>query len=188
MTRPSWPRPSSAVRRACLSAEPTQQQLDAALELRRETWLFDDQIAHEVGLDGATLRAVISRGMRDEPHTMCAQFAAQYIQASNDLEGQALARVQSGIKGWEASAWLLERWAPRRWGKLVPSGGPREKVDIGDLIDEIAARQRTLSELMAAPPPELLDAMRANAAHLLPLLGSESGVTPKGDGALVTDD
>lgn len=171
-----------------MPSEPTQQQLDAALDLRRETWLFDDQIAHEVGLDGATLRAVISRGMRDDPSTMCAQFAANYIQASNDLEAQALARVQSGIKGWESSAWLLERWAPRRWGKLVPVGGPRERVDIGELIDEIAARQRTLGELMSAPPPELLDAMRANREALLPLLCAESGVTPGGDGTGASDD
>jgi hypothetical protein len=164
-----------------LQSEPTRQQLDAALELRRNTWLFDDQIAHEVGLDGATLRATISRGMRDDPSTMFAQFAANYIQASNDIELKALDRVQSGIKGWEASAWLLERWAPRRWGKLVPVGGPREKVDIGELIDEIAARQRTLSELMASPPPELLEAMRANASTLAPLLCAESVITPKGD-------
>lgn len=163
--------------------EPTRQQLEAALVLRRDTWLFDDQIAHEVGLDGATLRAIISKGMRDDPSTMAAQFAANYIQASNDLESQALERVQSGIKGWESSAWLLERWAPRRWGKLVPVGGPREKVDISELIDEIAARQRTLSELMAAPPPELLDAMRAHRDALMPLLCSETAITPQGDGA-----
>lgn len=166
-------------------SKPTRQQLEAALALRRDTWLFDDQIAHEVGLDGATLRATISKGMRDDPSTMAAQFAANYIQASNDLESQALERVQSGIKGWESSAWLLERWAPRRWGKLVPVGGPREKVDISELIDEIAARQRTLSELMAAPPPELLDAMRAHREALMPLLCAETGVTPQGDG---TDD
>lgn len=164
-------------------AEPTQRQLDTALELRRNTWLFDDQIAHECGLDGATLRAVISKGMRDDPSTMAAQFAANYIQASNDLEIRALERVQSGIKGWEASAWLLERWAPRRWGKLVPVGGPREKVDIGELIDEIAARQRTLRELMAAPPPEMLDAMRAAKETLLPLLCADSGITPVGESA-----
>lgn len=162
--------------------EPTRQQLDAALELRRSTWLLDDQIAHECGLDGATLRAVISRGMRDEPETMCAQFAAAYIQASNDLEAQGLARVQSGIKGWEASAWLLERWAPRRWGKLVPVGGPREKVDVSDIIDEIAARQRTLNELMAAPPPELVEAIRANRDALMPLLCAEANITPEGEG------
>lgn len=163
--------------------EPTRQQLEAALALRRDTWLFDDQIAHEVGLDGATLRATISKGMRDDPSTMAAQFAANYIQASNDLESQALERVQSGIKGWESSAWLLERWAPRRWGKLVPVGGPREKVDISELIDEIAARQRTLSELMAAPPPELLDAMRAHREALMPLLCAETAITQQGDGA-----
>jgi hypothetical protein len=164
-----------------LPSEPTRGQLDAALELRRTTWLFDDQIAHEVGLDGATLRAVISRGMRDDPDTMCAQFAANYIQASNDVEAGALSRVQTGIKGWESSAWLLERWAPRRWGKLVPVGGPREKVDIGELIDEIAARQRTLDELMGAPPPELIEAMRANKDALMMLLCAESEVTPGGD-------
>lgn len=171
-----------------MPSEPTRQQLDAALELRRTTWLFDDQIAHECGLDGATLRAAISRGMRDGPETMCAQFAQGYIQASNDLEAQALIRVQSGIKGWEASAWLLERWAPRRWGKLVPVGGPREKVDVSDLIDEIAARQRTLNELMAAPPPELLEAMRAHREALMPLLCADSGVTPGVDGASPTGD
>jgi hypothetical protein len=159
-----------------LPSEPTRQQLDAALELRRTTWLFDDQIAHEVGLDGATLRAAISRGMRDDPSTMYAQFAGHYIQASNDLEAQALVRVQSGIKGWEASAWLLERWAPRRWGKSVPVGGPKEKLDVGELIDEIAARQRTLSELMAAPPPELAEAMRANRGAVLALLSADSGI------------
>ena len=169
-------------------SEPTRRQLEAALELRRDTWLFDDQIAHEVGLDGATLRAIISKGMRDDPSTMAAQFAANYIQASNDLESQALERVQSGIKGWESSAWLLERWAPRRWGKLVPVGGPREKVDISELIDEIAARQRTLSELMAAPPPELLDAMRAHREALVPLLCAETAITPQGDGAGGGDD
>lgn len=163
--------------------EPTRQQLESALALRRDTWLFDDQIAHEVGLDGATLRAIISKGMRDDPSTLAAQFASNYIQASNDLESQALERVQSGIKGWESSAWLLERWAPRRWGKLVPVGGPREKVDISELIDEIAARQRTLSELMAAPPPELLDAMRAHREALMPLLCAETTITPQGDGA-----
>lgn len=163
--------------------EPTQQQLDAALEMRRSSWLLDDQIAHEVGLDGATLRATLSRGMRDDPSTMFAQFAAHYIQASNDLEANALNRIQSGIKGWEASAWLLERWAPRRWGKHVPEAGPREKIDVGVLIDEIAARQRTLSELMAAPPPELLDALRANREALLPLLCAESDITHEGEGA-----
>lgn len=166
-----------------MPSEPSRQQLEAALELRRGTWLFDDQIAHEVGLDGATLRAAIGRGMRDDPSTMCAQFAQMYIQASNDLEAQALVRVQSGIKGWEASAWLLERWAPRRWGKLVPTTGPREKVEIGDIIDEIAARQRTLNELMAAPPPELVEAIRANREALMPLLCAESTITPKGEGA-----
>ncbi len=164
-------------------SEPTRQQLGAALELRRTTWLLDDQIAHEVGLDGATLRAALTRGMRDDPSTMCAQFAAQYIQASNDLEASALARVQTGIKGWESSAWLLERWAPRRWGKHVPEAGPREKIDVGVLIDEIAARQRTLNELMAAPPPELVEALRANKEQLLPLLSAESEVTPTGGGA-----
>jgi len=168
-------------------SEPTREQLDAALEARRNTWLFDDQIAHEVGLDGATLRGVITRGMREDPSTMCAQFAAHYIQASNDLEAQALARVQSGIKGWEASAWLLERWAPKRWGKLVPVGGPREKVDVSELIDEIAARQRTLNELMAAPPPELAEAIRANRAALLPLLCAESDSTPMGESAKRSD-
>lgn len=164
-----------------MPSEPTRQQLDAALEIRRSTWLFDDQIAHEVGLDGATLRAAITRGMRDDPSSMFAQFAEHYIRASNDLEAQALVRVQSGIKGWEASAWLLERWAPRRWGKNVPVGGPREKVEIGDLIDEIAARQRTLDELMAAPTTELLDAMRRNRDALLPLLCAETDVTQKGE-------
>lgn len=163
-------------------SEPSRGQLDAALELRRTTWLFDDQIAHEVGLDGATLRAAISRGMRDDPSTMYAQFAQNYIQSSNDLEAQALARVQSGIKGWEASAWLLERWAPRRWGKHVPASGPREKVEVGDLIDEIAARQRTLRELMAAPPPELAEAIRANRETVLQIC-AESDITPEVEGA-----
>lgn len=171
-----------------MPSEPTRDQLDRALELRRSTWLFDDQIAHEVGLDGATLRATISRGMRDDPSTMCAQFAANYIQASNDVEAGALSRIQTGIKGWEASAWLLERWAPKRWGKLVPVGGPREKVDIGELIDEIAARQRTLGELMAAPPPELLEAMRAHREALMPLLCAESDITQTGEGAKRADE
>jgi hypothetical protein len=70
----------------------------------------------------------------------------------------------------------------------VPVGGPREKVDIGELIDEIAARQRTLSELMASPPPELLEAMKANREALLPLLCAESTVTPKGEGAKRSDE
>lgn len=164
-----------------MPSEPSRDQLDAALELRRGTWLFDDQIAHEVGLDGATLRAAISRGMRDDPSTMYAQFAANYIQASNDLESQALGRVQSGIKGWEASAWLLERWAPRRWGKLVPATGPREKLDVGDLIDQIAERQRTLRELMAAPTPELAEAMRASRGTLLALLAEDAGAKSTDD-------
>ncbi len=169
------------------TTEPSRQQLDAALELRRTSWLFDDQIAHEVGLDGATLRVAISRGMRDDPSTMFAQFAANYIQASNDLEAQALCRVQSGIKGWEASAWLLERWAPRRWGKLVPASGPREKVEVGDLIDEIAARQRTLRELMAAPTPELAEAMLASRETILALLCASPEDTPRGESALGSD-
>lgn len=162
-----------------MSTEPTEEQLARACYLRGESWLFDDQIAHEVGCDGNTLRAALRRGMQDGASRLYAEFSRSYIAASNQVESHALLLIQQGGKDWQRAAWWLERWAPKRWGNKVPDAGPREKVDISELIDEIAERQRTLSELLAQAPPELEAAIIANRGTVLKLL-AEHADTPAG--------
>lgn len=160
-----------------MKTEPTPMQLHHACELRASSWLFDDQIAHEVGIDGNTLRACLRRGMQPGATEVYAGFAEDYIKASNAAEERALTMVQAGGKDWQRAAWWLERWAPRRWGAKVPEAGPKEKVDVADLIEEIAERQRTLAELLAAPPDELVAAMRANKETVLALVASPDEVS-----------
>jgi hypothetical protein len=63
----------------------------------------------------------------------------------------------------------------------VPASGPREKVEVGDLIDEIAARQRTLRELFAAPTPEMAEAMVASRETILALLTEGAGTKSTDD-------
>ena len=94
--------------------EPTEEQLARACYLRGESWLFDDQIAHEVGIDGNTLRAALKRGMQHNADAVYAEFARNYIVASNQVESHALLLIQQGGKDWQRAAWWLERWAPRR--------------------------------------------------------------------------
>lgn len=159
--------------------EPSVDQLVRACALRANSWLFDDQIAHECGVDGNTLRAALRRGMQPGADRVYAGFARDYIAASNEVESHALTMIQQGGKDWQRAAWWLERWAPRRWGTKVPEAGPKEKVDIGDLISEIAERQRTLAELIAEPPPELEAALKANREKVIGLLGLGSAAVPE---------
>lgn len=59
---------------------------------------------------------------------------------------------------WKASAWILERRWPLRWGiTRQPEGGPKEAIRLPEASQ---SRARRVREMTHQPPPELVKAFR----------------------------
>jgi hypothetical protein len=59
---------------------------------------------------------------------------------------------------WRAAAWYAERRWPLRWGiTRQPEGGPKEAIK---LPDAPVQRRRKVEQMVKAPPPELIKALR----------------------------
>lgn len=59
---------------------------------------------------------------------------------------------------WKAAAWYAERRWPLRWGLTrQPEGGPKEAIK---LPDAPLQRRRKVEQMVKAPPPELIKALR----------------------------
>ncbi|MBI2826374.1 MAG: hypothetical protein HYX69_16985 [Planctomycetia bacterium] len=106
--------------------------------------------AKYVGCDPSTIRGTASRNE---------QFAQMLKRAESDLEIIHLSNIQQAAKkSWQASAWVLERVYPERFGKRAPStiSVDQLKETIAGVIDLIKAelrasprRQRILRKLRA---------------------------------------
>jgi hypothetical protein len=149
--------------------------------------LFDQQNALEHGVDITTLKSWIDRGLDEDANADGAdavalapfrEFAEGYIRESIALESHWIGTIMAAAEpgpgreysedgrpcaapdrgDWKASAWLLERRFPLRWGiTRQPDGGPREALK---LPDAFLSRRRRIQELTEAPPPELVKAFR----------------------------
>ena len=65
-------------------------------------------------------------------------FAKRVARAEADLEIIQLSNIgQAGKKSWNASAWLLERVYPERFGKRSPATIPIQQID--DVLTRLAA-------------------------------------------------
>jgi hypothetical protein len=160
--------------------------------LRRTTRLFDTQIALKCGVADATLRTWVAMGVREGAQEPYLTFSQEYSDASIDVENEALEVVREGKSGkeggdWKAAAWFLERFRCCRWGNSdrVPQGGPKEALDVQQIIEAGEERKRTLTELFDEPPPELVAAMVASKDRILALLSESAG--PELPAPAVTD-
>lgn len=161
---------------------PQQDALTVALAKRILTVaagsrLFDSQIAMRCNVHPDTLRLWLVKGMlenAEEPHK---SFAREYSRIQIEHEDYAASAVadaaqppEIGPEGlamrgdWKAAAWFLERRYPKRWNPVhQPQMGPAEAIDIEQLLRAAAQKGDSLKELFANPPPELEEALRANA-------------------------
>jgi hypothetical protein len=172
-------------RRATLvNPELTPDLHSALVECRRTTRLFDTQVAIKCGVEAKTLKRWLTMGLSEEAVEPFASFTREYADAAIEVEDQALEEIREGKDAkaggdWKATAWWLERWKPTRWGARVPESGPREDIDIQQLVEDAERRRETLLELFADPPPELEKAMRQNRDAILALLGADAPELPE---------
>lgn len=175
MTRRSLnPAPSPA--RVAVDAALTRELHLALIETRTESYLFDEQVALKNGVERETLKRWLALGVAEHAQEPYLSFAKDYSEASIACEEKALeeirdARQGKGERDWKATAWWLERWRPMRWGSKVPDAGPRESIDLQQLVEQNEERKTTLAELFDEPPPELEAAMHAKRDRILALLG-----------------
>lgn len=157
------------------AAELSAELHEALVQARRTTRLFDTQVALRCGVEAKTLKRWLAMGVSEWAQEPYLSFAREYSDASIEVEEQALDDIARGDTGkmggdWKATAWWLERWKPTRWGKNVPESGPREDIDVQQLVEDTERRTQTLTELLSDPPPELEKAMRQNRDAILALL------------------
>ena len=131
-----------------VAAELTADLHEALVEARRSSRLFDEQIAIRCGLEGKTLRRWLTMGVTEGAQEPYLSFTREYAEAGIQVEDQALEEIREGREGnqggsWKATAWWLERWKPTRWGARVPEAGPRECVDIQQLVEDAGRRALT---------------------------------------------
>lgn len=168
-------------RAGLVAAELTPERHEALVECRRTTRLFDTQVAQRCGVEGKTLRRWLTMGLAEDAQEPYLSFTREYAEAGIEVEVEALEEIRDGQSGkgpgqgadWKATAWWLERWKPTRWGNRVPESGPRDDIDIQQLVDESERRTRTLLELFDDPPLELEKAMRQKREAILALLAPE---------------
>lgn len=158
-----------------VGAELSADLHEALIECRRTTWLFDTQVALRCGVEAKTLKRWLTMGLSVGAQEPFLSFTREYAEASIYVEAQCLEAIKEGKEGkdggsWKAAAWFLERWKPTRWGNRVPEAGPREDIDIQQLVEDSEHRVETLTELLSDPPAELEKAMRANREAILALL------------------
>lgn len=158
--------------------ELTEELAKRLVALRRSSRLFDAQVAQRCGISGGTLRYWLAKGVSERAPELYARFAQQYTDAAVEVEDESLDKVLAGESGkhgndWKAHAWFLSRWRPQRWGERVPERGPAEAIDIEALVLESQERKRSLAELFADPPDELLAALRENREAVEAVLKDE---------------
>lgn len=165
--------------------------------------LFDAQNALKNGIDFATLKSWVDRGIDEEAEEPYKSFAEQYIKATIALEESVIGtildaadeykrqlealetyertggggdydstdfdpmpggmrkkkRQTSTLRGdWKAAAWYAERRWPLRWGiTRQPEGGPKEALKLPDAPMQ---RRKKVEQMIKAPPPELIKALR----------------------------
>jgi hypothetical protein len=168
-----------------VDAELTPELHEALVECRRSTRLFDAQVGQKCGVEAKTLRRWLTMGVTEGAQEPYLSFTREYSDASIQVEEDAIQDIVRGDTGkmggdWRATAWWLERWKPTRWGRHVPEAGPREDIDVQQLVQEAEHRVATLGELFAEPPPELEKAMRQNRESILALLQQTAGL-PEAD-------
>jgi hypothetical protein len=100
--------------------------------------------AEACGVRRQTLHEWVKRGegtgRADAPYRAFAAAVAQ-ARAASEADLVALMRKASVSGSWKATAWLLERAAPERWGaKPAPIEKPAE-LDAFAEVDQLAARR-----------------------------------------------
>lgn len=89
---------------------------------------------------------------------------------SSDIDpapfGRRTKRQTTSMRGdWKAAAWYAERRWPLRWGiTRQPEGGPKEAIKLPDAPMQ---RRRKVEQMIAAPPPELIKALRTGGWKLV---------------------
>lgn len=171
-------------RAGLVGAELTPDMHEALVEARRGR-LFFTQVCIRCGVDAKTVKRWLTMGVQEGAQEPYLSFAREFAEAEIQAEDDALEVIARGqdAKGgcdWKAVAWWLERWKPTRWGARVPEAGPREDVDMQQLIEDSERRSETLVELLADPPPELEKAMRQNREAILAMLAQDTPELPEG--------
>lgn len=161
-----------------INAELGAELHESLVDLRRSSFLFDEQVGQKCGVERNTLKRWLGMGVTEGAQEPYLSFARDYSEASIEVENKALNAILEAKQGkdnddWRAIAWWLERWKPTRWGKCVPEAGPREDIDIQHLVQDAVHRTQTLAELFEQPPPELEKAMRQNREAILAVLAQE---------------
>jgi hypothetical protein len=100
-----------------------------------EEWLARGEGRHRRGATPGTVR-----------------FALAVNQASVEAEDRALARVRSGDKTWQSSAWFLSRRFPARWGD--------RRLDDKREAELAEAFVATIHEMLGDPEADLDEVQR----------------------------
>jgi hypothetical protein len=175
---PTSPRP--------VAVELTLELAEALVAERRKSRLFDEQVGLRYGVEFGTLERWMMLGFAEDAQEPYRTFARAYSDASIELEAEVLegigdARTGGGNPDWKADAWWLERWRPGRWGKSVPAAGPREAINVQELLEHREQRTRTIAELFDEPPDELRAAMLEKREEIIAFFDAEKeepAVTP----------
>ena len=91
----------------------------------------------------------------EQPDTIYAEFCYVTRAAIAGAEIDAIRAIRTGVKGWEARAWLAERRFPQRWGKRyeITLRQEAEKIarDLGvPVADVIREAERIVAEVGGA--------------------------------------
>lgn len=88
------------------------------------------------------------------------------VEPSPRGKGRKTKRETSLRRGdWKAAAWFAERRWPLRWGiTRQPEGGPKEAIKLPDAPMQ---RRKKVLQMVAAPPPELIKALRDQGFELV---------------------
>ena len=105
----------------------TRELIQRAAELVREG-NYQKHVAQALGIDKSTWFKWLQEGERGET-----RLKREFFDAIKKAEAEAIirnnARIQSAARGWQASAWWLERRYPEEWGRK-----DRMNIDTGDGI------------------------------------------------------
>jgi hypothetical protein len=117
---------------------------------------------------GCTLAAV-RQEVEDNP-----DFAERLKRAESHFEVIHLSNIQqAGKKSWNASAWLLERVFPERFGKRQPRTIPVEQME--EVLDDLA---KTITQEVS--DPERCDRLLACLTKILTKLKEDAKPAARG--------
>lgn len=90
----------------------------------------DNAVAYLSDITPATLHTWLREGELDRNDTFKSRFFSRYQKARALAEHRNLLVIQQGRSNWQASAWFLERRAPKDYGRKLAVGGDSDAPPI----------------------------------------------------------